>query len=83
VTVKSRFNAELQSIKMPINAKITAINNKLSEIPLMVNRAPENEGWMLSIQVDKIRDVTDLMTREEYVKFLERQSRRMASETGN
>jgi len=83
VTVKSRFNAELQSIKMPINAKITAINNKLSEIPLMVNRAPENEGWMLSIQVDKIRDVTNLMTREEYGKFLERQNRRMASETGN
>lgn len=64
---------------MPVNAKITAINKRLSEIPLMVNRAPENEGWMLSIQVDRIRDVTDLMNKEEYEKFLERQNRRLAN----
>lgn len=79
VTVKTRFGVGLQEIKMPVNGKITAINKRLSEIPLMVNRAPENEGWMLSIQVDRIRDVTDLMNKEEYEKFLERQNRRLAN----
>jgi len=79
VTVKSRFGHGLQEIKMPVSAKIMEINKRLSEIPLMVNRAPENEGWMLNVQFDKIRDVTDLMTKQEYEKFLEKQSRRLAN----
>lgn len=79
VTVQSRFGDGLQEIKMPVNGKIMAINKRLSEIPLMVNRAPENEGWLLGIQVDQIRDVTDLMNREEYEKFLQRQNRRLAN----
>jgi len=79
VTMRSRFSSGLQEMKMPVNAKITALNKRLSEIPLMVNRAPENEGWMMSIEVEQIRDVTNLMTKEEYEKFLERQNRRVSS----
>lgn len=73
--MKSRRIPELQEIKMPINARITAINKRLAEIPLMLNRAPENEGWILNIQVDKLDDIFDLMTKDEYEKFLRRQSR--------
>ena len=55
----------------PIGGEIVEINQELINNPELVNNDPLNEGWMLKIKVLDIQEINNLMTEEEYNKYIQ------------
>tara|TARA_B100000676_G_C18055323_1_gene834027 strand:+ start:1959 stop:2342 length:384 start_codon:yes stop_codon:yes gene_type:complete len=68
---------EIESVKAvsdlytPIGGEIVEINQELINNPELVNNDPLNEGWMLKIKVLDIQEIDNLMTEEEYNKYIQ------------
>ncbi|MQG50946.1 MAG: glycine cleavage system protein GcvH [SAR202 cluster bacterium] len=68
---------EIESVKAvsdlytPIGGEIVEINQELINNPELVNNDPLNEGWMLKIKVLDIQEINNLMTEEEYNKYIQ------------
>lgn len=58
----------------PCECEIIAINDRLDAAPQLVNEHPEDEGWFVKIRLSAQSDTTEifaeLMTREEYRKYV-------------
>lgn len=54
----------------PVSGTIESINLKLSEDPQLINRSPEDEGWIYTIKLSRPEDLEPLMTRETYLSKL-------------
>jgi len=67
-TVKSS-----EDIFNPIGGIVTNINETLEESPDLVNSDCYGAGWLYDVQAKNDHDFNDLMTAEEYEKFLEEQ----------
>ena len=67
--------AAVESVKaasdvyMPIGGKVIEINEDLMDEPELLN-ADAYENWMIKIEIADEEEVKDLMTSEEYEKFL-------------
>lgn len=66
---------EVESVKAtsnvytPVGGVITAVNDKLKDEPGLLNKSPEDLGWLVKL---KQKDVgQELMTLEQYKKYLE------------
>lgn len=57
-------------IYMPIDGKVTAINEDLLDSPELLNEDPY-ENWMIKVEIIDKSQIDELMTSEEYEKFLE------------
>ncbi len=53
----------------PVSGKIVAVNEKLEEFPELINRSPEDEGWLVKIKIDEIPE-TSLLSYTEYKELL-------------
>ena len=68
---------EIESVKAvsdlytPIGGEIVEINQELINNPELVNNDPLNQGWMLKIKVLDIQEIDNLMTEEEYNKYIQ------------
>lgn len=58
---------------MPIGGEILAVNSALENAPDLVNKSPYKDGWMVEIRPSDLEEYEDLMSREEYLDFLESQ----------
>ena len=54
----------------PIDGKIIETNNKLNEDASIINKDPENEGWIFKIDISNSKNLDDLMSLEQYNEFL-------------
>ena len=69
--------ASVESVKAasdifsPMSGKITAVNDDLSEEPGLINKSPHESGWIAKIKLSDSEEQSNLMTAEEYRKFLE------------
>ena len=54
---------------MPISGKVIEINEDLMDSPELLNEDPY-ENWMIKIEILDKSELDDLMTSEEYEKFL-------------
>lgn len=67
--------AAVESVKaasdvyMPIGGKVIEVNEALMDEPELLN-ADAYENWMIKIEIADQEEVKDLMTSEEYEKFL-------------
>lgn len=67
--------AAVESVKaasdvyMPIGGKVIEVNEALMDEPELLN-ADAYENWMIKIEIADEEEVKDLMTSEEYEKFL-------------
>jgi len=68
-------NYKIRDIELPINCKIIDLNRSLEDLPQIVNRSPEADGWICSISAEKA-DIENLMTKKEYETFLKKSYRR-------
>lgn len=41
----------------PINGSVTALNDKITSDPAVLNKAAEKEGWLFKVKVDNERDL--------------------------
>ncbi|KAI5464828.1 glycine cleavage system protein H, partial [Mariannaea sp. PMI_226] len=79
--VGTSFEAEeaigsIESVKavaeifIPVAAKITAINESLSDEPEQLNNDPYGDGWLVEVEVANEADVQSLLTKDQYEAFL-------------
>lgn len=55
----------------PMSGAIIAINEDLNEEPGLINKSPYEKGWIARIKLSDSEEHSNLMTAEEYGKFLE------------
>lgn len=69
--------ASIESVKAasdifsPMSGKITAVNNGLNEEPGLINKSPYETGWIAKVKISDLEGQSNLMTADEYRKFLE------------
>ncbi len=74
---KSEVFSVLESVKSasevyaPISGSVSKINERLRQDPQLVNRAAEKEGWLMKIVPDSIGEMRQLMTNEQYKRYIE------------
>lgn len=54
----------------PLSGEIVAVNEKLHDQPELINDDPYNEGWMFKVKMSSPAELDDLMTAEQYLKYL-------------
>lgn len=55
----------------PVSGKVIETNASLEGDPLVVNRDPYGEGWMLKIQMSEPGELDKLLSAEAYQKLIE------------
>ena len=58
-------------IYAPIDGEIMEVNNNLESDAAIINQDAENTGWIFKIKVSNLRQYDELMTEDDYKKFLE------------
>jgi glycine cleavage system H protein len=60
----------VSDIFSPISGEIVEVNNTLEDSPALINNDPFEDGWIVKLKVKDEKDLEQLMTAEEYDKFL-------------
>jgi len=69
--------ASIESVKAasdifsPLTGKIIAVNVDLNEEPGLINKSPYEKGWIAKVKLSDHEEQSNLMTADEYRKFLE------------
>ena len=69
--------ASVESVKAasdifsPMAGKIIEVNSDLEADPGIINKSPYEKGWMVKVSIDDLEEKNNLMTADEYAKFLE------------
>lgn len=56
-------------VYMPVSGKVVEVNEELIDDPALLNADPY-ENWMVKIEMTNKAELEELMTSEEYEKFL-------------
>lgn len=54
----------------PLSGRVTEVNRNLETDPMIINRDPYGEGWMLKLEVTDSSEVEQLMDAAGYNKML-------------
>jgi len=54
----------------PISGEVTENNQTIVSDPSLVNQDPEGKGWFFKVKVTNADQINELMTKDEYDKFL-------------
>ena len=54
----------------PISGEVTENNQAIVSDPSLVNQDPEGNGWFFKVKVTNAAQINELMTKDEYDKFL-------------
>ena len=57
-------------IYCPIDGKVVAINEELLQSPELINKSPFESGWIVKLEPSNISQLENLMTEEQYNKFV-------------
>jgi glycine cleavage system H protein len=60
----------------PISGSIHELNDDLADSPEIINEDPYGNGWIAVIAMSDPSEVNDLMSRDEYEKFLKEEEER-------
>jgi glycine cleavage system H protein len=75
VTAQSEV-AVIESVKAasdiyaPINGTIIEVNEALNDRPELVNSDPYGAGWMFKMKPDRLADIKQLLTADDYEELL-------------
>lgn len=67
---------EVESVKAssdiysPISGTVSAVNDSLIDEPGLVNRSPEDKGWICKLKNIDSSEINDMMNEDAYLKFL-------------
>ena len=57
-------------IYSPISGKINEVNMELINTPQLVNTDPENSGWYIKMNIEKIDELNSLLSFDQYIKII-------------
>ncbi|XP_065915897.1 glycine cleavage system H protein-like [Dysidea avara] len=55
----------------PLSGTVVDVNSQLSDSPELINKEPYAEGWLMKLELKDTSEYDQLMSQEEYMKFLE------------
>jgi len=60
----------VSDIYAPVSGKVIEVNRELEEKPELINQSPHGEGWIAVLELADPKELENLMTAEEYEKFI-------------
>lgn len=54
----------------PLSGRVAEVNSALETTPEILNRSPEEEGWMVRLELTDPSEAGGLMTRAEYEEYV-------------
>jgi glycine cleavage system H protein len=57
----------------PLAGEVVAINEALAANPALVNQSPYGDGWMIRIRPENPTALDQLMSNQDYERYLEEQ----------
>ena len=60
----------VSSLFMPVSGRITAVNTELKDSPGLINEECYDDGWLIRVELINPDESADLLSAEEYEKFL-------------
>ena len=57
-------------LNIPMSGEVIEINEKLDNEPELVNNEPYDNGWIVKMNIANIGETENLMTVEEYNKYI-------------
>jgi glycine cleavage system H protein len=54
----------------PVSGTVVEVNEDLADSPEIINEDPYGNGWIVVLQMSDPTEVNDLLSRDEYEKFL-------------
>lgn len=60
----------VSEIYSPIAGKVAAVNAALDDDPMVINRDPYGEGWMIKIEIGETSQLDELLDSEGYKKLI-------------
>lgn len=69
--------ASVESVKAasdifsPVSGKVIEVNHALESDPALINKSAYEGGWLAKVELADPEEAANLMTPEEYLKFLE------------
>jgi glycine cleavage system H protein len=54
----------------PVSGEVIEVNEKINEKLDIVSKSPHEEGWMIKIKLDDIKELDKLMNSDDYEKYL-------------
>ncbi len=54
----------------PVSGTVAEVNEDLADSPEIMNEDPYGNGWLAILEMSDPTEVNDLMTRDEYEKYL-------------
>jgi glycine cleavage system H protein len=58
----------------PVSGKVIEVNDVLKENPETINQDCYGEGWMIKIRLHDESSLNELMSHEDYQKFIQEES---------
>ena len=55
---------------MPVSGEILEMNPAIEETPVVVNKDPYGEGWMVKIKITNPSEINDLLPPEKYITLI-------------
>ncbi len=55
----------------PVSGVVKEVNEELIESPEIINGDPYGDAWMIKVEINSPEELDDLLTSEEYQKFIE------------
>jgi len=57
-------------IVSPVSGTVVEVNEDLADSPEIINDDPYGNGWLIVVEMSDPSEVEDLMTKDEYEKFV-------------
>lgn len=61
----------VEELKTPVAGEITAVNSVLEDSAEAINEDPYGEGWFIKIKPSNPAELDEMMSPEEYEKYVE------------
>lgn len=61
----------VSDVYAPLSGEVAEVNDDLPDNPELINEDPYGDGWMVKVTIGDQADLDDLMTADEYRKFIE------------
>ncbi|RMD87782.1 MAG: glycine cleavage system protein GcvH [Candidatus Dadabacteria bacterium] len=58
----------------PISGKVSEVNKELENAPELINSDPYGDGWLVKLEDIDTSELEELMSAEEYIKFVEEEA---------
>jgi len=58
----------------PVSGKVVEVNGPLADAPEAINEDPYEEGWMIQIEISDPKELSELLGKAAYQKFVEEET---------